>query len=62
MLSRHLPENFRVNDLLDVAKDNSDKSSQLAKLYIDRCFRLSAGEKSEADELAIQIQLLRDQD
>ena len=61
VLSRYLPENFRVNDLLDVAKDNSDKSSQLAKLYIDRCFRLSAGETAEADELAIQIQLLRDQ-
>ena len=62
VLSRYLPENFRVNDLLDVAKDNSDKSSQLAKLYIDRCFRLSAGENAEADELAIQIQLLRDQE
>ena len=62
VLSRHLPENFRVNDLLEAAKDNSDKSSQLAKLYIDRCFRLSAGEDAEADELAIQIQLLRDQD
>ena len=61
VLSRYLPENFRVNDLLDVAKDNSDKSSQLAKLYIDRCFRLSAGENAEADELAIQIQLLRNQ-
>jgi hypothetical protein len=34
----------------------------LAKLYIDRCFRLSAGEEGAADELAIQIQLLRDQD
>ena len=62
VLSRHLPENFRVNDLLEAAKDNSDKSSQLAKLYIDRCFRLSAGEDAEADELAIQIQLLRNQD
>ena len=62
VLSRHLPDNFRVSDLLDVAKDNSEKSSQLAKLYIDRCFRLSAGEDAEADELAIQIQLLRDQD
>ena len=61
VLSRYLPENFRVNDLLDVAKDNSATSSQLAKLYIDRCFRLSAGENAEADELAIQIQLLRDQ-
>ncbi len=61
VLSRYLPENFRVNDLLNVAKDNSDRSSQLAKLYIDRCFRLSEGENAEADELAIQIQLLRDQ-
>ena len=61
VLARHLPENFRVNDLLDVAKDNSERSSQLAKLYIDRCFRLSAGEVAAADELAIQIQLVRDQ-
>jgi hypothetical protein len=60
VLARHLPENFKVHDLLDVAKDNSERSSQLAKLYIDRCFRLSAGEEAAADELAIQIQLLRD--
>ena len=45
--ARHLPEDFRVRDLLEVARDNSQKSSQLAKLYIDRCFRLSAG-KAEA--------------
>ena len=62
VLARHLPENFRVNDLLEVARDNSERSSQLAKLYIERCFRLSAGEEGAADELAIQIQLLRDQD
>ena len=62
VLARHLPENFRVNDLLEVARDNSERSSQLAKLYIDRCFWLSAGEEGAADALAIQIQLLRDQD
>ena len=62
VLARHLPENFRVNDLLEMARDNSERSSQLAKLYIERCFRLSAGEEGAADELAIQIQLLRDQD
>jgi len=44
VLARHLPEEFRVLDLLDVARDNSQKSSELAKLFIDRCFRLSAGE------------------
>jgi len=62
VLSRHLPENFKVNDLLEAAKDNSEQSSQLAKLYIDRCFRLSAGEEVAATELDAQIELLKDQD
>ena len=62
VLSRHLPENFKVSDLLNVAKDNSERSSQLAKLYIDRCFRLSAGDAGAATELDAQIQLLMDQD
>ena len=62
VLARHLPEGFRVKDLLDVARDNSDRSSQLAKLYLDRCFRLSAGEEGAAQELEDQIQSLRAQD
>lgn len=61
VLARHLPEDFQVRDLLDVARDNSQKSSQLAKLYIDRCFRLSAGEAEAAQELEDQIMLLRAQ-
>ena len=62
VLAGHLPEDFKVRDLLDVAKDNSERSSQLAKLYIDRCFRLSAGDAGAATELDAQIQLLMDQD
>ena len=62
VLARHLPENFKVSDLLNVAKDNSERSSQLAKLYIDRCFRRSAGDAGAATELDAQIQLLMDQD
>ncbi len=62
VLARHLPENFKVKDLLNVARDNSERSSQLAKLYIDRCFRLSAGDNGAATELEAQIQLLMDQD
>ena len=62
VLARHLPEGFRVKDLLDVARDNSDRSSQLAKLYLDRCFRLSAGEEGADQELEDQIQSLRAQD
>lgn len=62
VLARHLPENFKVHDLLEAAKDNSERSSQLAKLYIDRCFRLSGGEEMAATELDAQIQLLKDGD
>ena len=61
VLARHLPENFKVGELLEVAKDNSERSSQLAKLYIDRCFRLSAGEGLAATELDAQILLLKNQ-
>ena len=62
VLARHLPASFKVGDLLEVARDNSDKSSQLAKLYIDRCFRLSAGEEGAAKELENQILLLQARD
>ena len=62
VLARHLPENFKVHELLEAAKDNSERSSQLAKLYIDRCFRLSGGEEVAATELDAQIQLLKDED
>ena len=60
VLARHLPEEFQVANLLAVAKDTSERSSQLAKLYLDRCFRLSAGDASEAQQLEAQIRELRE--
>ena len=62
VLARHLPEEFQVANLLAVAKDTSEQSSRLAKLYLDRCFRLSAGNALEAQELEEQIRKLRDQE
>ena len=60
VLARHLPEEFQVENLLAVAKDTSERSSRLAKLYLDRCFRLSAGDANEAQELDVQIRKLRE--
>jgi hypothetical protein len=57
-LARHLPEEFRVPSLLVVAKDSSQRGSMLAQLYLDRCFRLSDGDVSTAQNLADQIQSL----
>ena len=58
-LARHLPEEFQVANLLAVAQDTSERSSQLAKLYLDRCFRLSAGDAGQAAELEAEIRRLR---
>ena len=55
VLARHLPEEFKVANLLAVAQDTSERSSQLAKLYLDRCFRLSAGDAGEAAQLEAEI-------
>ena len=57
-LARHLPEEFWVPNLLTVAKDSSQKGSMLAQLYLDRCFRLSDGDLSTAQNLAERIQSL----
>ncbi|PKB81503.1 MAG: hypothetical protein BZY88_06175 [SAR202 cluster bacterium Io17-Chloro-G9] len=61
-LARHLPEDFQVPALLAVAMDTSAKSSRLAQLYLDRCFRLSAGDLNSAQALAEEIQNLQAQD
>ena len=61
-LARHLPEDFQVPALLAVAKDTSQKGSRLAQLYLDRCFRLSAGDLSSAQALAEEIQTLQARD
>ena len=58
-LARHLPDEFQVANLLTVAQDTSERSSQLAKLYLDRCFRLSAGETGQAAELEAEIRRLQ---
>ena len=60
-LARHLPEEFQVSNLLAVAQDTSERSSELAKLYLDRCFRLSAGDTGQADELEAQIRRLQEE-
>ena len=61
VLARHLPEEFQLANLLAVAQDTSERSSQLAKLYLDRCFRLSAGDTGEAAELENEIRRLQGQ-
>ena len=57
-LARYLPEEFMVPSLLAAAQDASQKGSKLAQLYLDRCFRLSAGDSGSVQALDEQIQAL----
>jgi hypothetical protein len=61
-LGRHLPEEFQVPSLLLAAQDASAKGAKLAQLYLDRCFRLSAGDSTSVHSLDEQIQSLKAQD
>ena len=58
-LSRHLPEEFQVLNLLAAAKETTGRGSRLAQLYLDRCFRLSDGDTTTAQNLEAQIEELR---
>ena len=57
-LARHLPEEFWVPTLLAAAQDASPRGVQLARLYLDRCFRLSAGDSGTARQLEEEIRSL----
>ena len=61
-LARYLPQEFLVSSLLAAAQDASRNSSRLAQLYLDRCFRLSAGDSSSVRALEEQIQSLESQE
>jgi hypothetical protein len=59
-LARHLPEEFWVSSLLAAAQDASQQGSRLVQLYLDRCYRISAGDHSSAEALAREIRTLSD--
>ncbi len=57
-LARYLPDEFQMASLLAAAQDASQQGARLAQLYLDRCFRLSAGDSGSARELDQEIRSL----
>ena len=55
-------ETFPITEQQPLAKDTSQRSSRLAQLYLDRCFRLSAGDFSSVQTLEEEIQSLEAKD
>ena len=58
ILSRYLPEHYSVESLIKASMDASDKGTRLAKLYLDRCYKLSEGNEAEVGHLEQEIKAL----
>ncbi len=59
VLGRYLPENYDIPDLLRAVMEPSAGGAQLARLHLDRCFRLSTGDDAGARELEEKIEELK---
>ena len=59
ILSRHLPEDYYIPRLIEAVMDPSARGSQLAKLYLDRCYKLSNGDDAGACDLEEEINVLQ---
>ena len=57
-LSRYLPENYKIDKLIEVGMDASAKGTRLAQLYLDRCYSLSEGNKDKLEHLDQEIEPL----
>jgi len=58
-LNKYLPSGFQVPSLLLAALDATQRGAKLAQLYLDRCYRLSEGDSSNAEALEAEIQSLQ---
>ena len=54
-LSKFLPGQFKLSQLLAAAQDTSRNGERLAQLYLDRCFRLSSGDFGKVEAIDDEI-------
>ena len=59
ILARRLPASYDVPELVRSASEPSRKGAELAKLYLERCYRLCSGDSHAAQELEERIRALQ---
>lgn len=57
-LGRHLPEKYRLADLIKAARVAGDKGRQLAELHVTRCFKLCDEDYRAVEEIDQRIREL----
>ncbi len=61
-VARHLPEKYRVAELIAVAQSTETSAGQLAQLYVERCYRLADEDYGALTELERRIGELKTKD
>jgi hypothetical protein len=60
-IGRHLPESYRLAELLASARQEGSLGARLLELYVERCYKLAAEQYGELDRLDRQIDALTKQ-
>ena len=55
LLSKHLPENHNIQQLLDAVKASDSHSAELADLYLQRCYHLVQEEYAKLGQIEAKI-------
>lgn len=50
-LARYLPEGYKVSRIVETVKDPSERGARLARLYMDRCYKLCEGQYESLEEV-----------
>lgn len=58
-LGRHLPDEYQISALVDAAQDTDPVAAELAQLYLNRCYRLSAGDTEQVRRIEEAIRNLQ---
>lgn len=57
--TRHLPENYHVSRLIEVAKESVNPGLKLAQLYLERCYKLADNDYVGLQEVETAIDELK---
>ena len=58
ILTKYLPSDYRINDLMKAARDMSPRGDQLVTLYLERCNKLASGDPNTTAYLEAEIRSL----
>ncbi len=60
-LGRHVPEKYRIAELIEAAQMPGPRGQRLCQLYIDRCYRLSEEDYASLPDIEDEIRRLQTQ-